>query len=271
MSNEVLLDEEELEELEFLQGVPWQYHPLKQFLLDKLIKNDFPADYKLMGPFDVWNRYCDNDLFEGMDYDAAFKRRLLKLRKDFALGKDRANRDLNAFNIAKANHPAPTLNHRDEPQWNGSDAQRLLAIDMENKKHFDLKPEHLWESREEYQYFYLETFRNHIHQADQTRKYLNTLRKRKEDKLEELKEEALKREEAKIAKAKKAAEKETREAEKAAAKAKKEAEKKQQAEAKAAAKAAAKAKKEAEKKQKAETKEAEKKRKSTKSKTKATK
>jgi hypothetical protein len=57
---------------DLLNGLPWQYHPLRAFLLDKLIENDFPADHKKMGPQFVWNKYCDEPCFEGMDYDAAF-------------------------------------------------------------------------------------------------------------------------------------------------------------------------------------------------------
>ena len=146
--------------------------------------------------------------------------------------------DLIAFNIAKANHPAPELNHRDEPLWNGSDAQHLLKMDMDNKRHFDLKPEHLWESQDEYQYFYLETFRNRIHQEDQTRKYLYTLKFWKEEHLQVLKDEALKKEEAKVLKWKKAAERE-------AANAKQEIDKAEAKEKKEAARAVTKAKKEA--------------------------
>ena len=247
-------NDEEMEEMEFLQGIPWQYHPLRAFLLDKLTSNEIPADYHLMGPFDVWNKYCDNELFEGMNYDGVFTRRLLTLRKQFQEGQSRAQDDLNAFNIAKTNHPPPPLNHRGEPQWNGSEAQRLLEIDMSDKKHFDLKPEDLWETRVEYKQFYLETFRNHIHQADRTRKYLHTLRLRQKEKEEERKEKAKKHVEAEAAKKKREEAKEAKEAakkkkeeEKAAAKKKKEEEKA----AKRAQAKRAKKKKEEEKKAKA--------------------
>ena len=68
-----------LDDLDAIGETPWHHHPLRQFLLAKLTSNDVPADYKIMGPFDIWNKYCDKDVFEGMEYDAAFKRRLLAL------------------------------------------------------------------------------------------------------------------------------------------------------------------------------------------------
>lgn len=188
-----MADEINDEDMEFLNGIPWQYHPAREFLLEKLRLGDFPADYKRMRPFDVWNKYCDDDVFEGMEYDSKFTARLLRLRTQFNKGKDRADEDLLAFNLAKANHPPPPGNHRDEPQWNGSEAQRLLRLDMDDKKHFDLKPSDLWESRDEYQLFYLETFRDHIHQEDQTRKYLHTLKLRQKEEAEKHREKGKKK------------------------------------------------------------------------------
>ena len=179
-------------DLDLLHGLPWQYHPLRAFLLERLIANDIPADHKKMGPQFVWNKYCDEPCFEGMEYDAAFRRRLLALRKQFKEGSSRAEADLAAFKIAKKNHPPSPFNHRGEPQWNGSDAQRLLVIDMDGSKHIDYKPEMLWKSRPEYQAFNLSTFRDHIYQEDQTRKYLLTLRARSIEKEKKMKEKARK-------------------------------------------------------------------------------
>ena len=176
-----------------IEGIPWLYHPLRAFLLGKLQQNDFPADYKLMAPFDVWNKYCDDDVFEGMEYDAAFRRRLLALRKQFQQDNNRANDDFEAFQIAKRNNPAPEINSKGEPQWNGSDAQRLLEIDIDNKKHKELKPEELWGSRDEYQEFFLSTFGDHIYQSVQTRKYLHTLKLRDKEKETKRKKKAAKK------------------------------------------------------------------------------
>jgi len=191
--NEIIDEQVEIcdDELAVYIDIEWHYHPLRKFLYDKICAGEIPADYKLMRPFDVWNKFCDDPVFEGFEYDATFTRRLLALRKQIMEGKSRAEEDIKAFEIAKANHPVPAFNHRGEPQWNGSDAQRLLQEDMKDKKHFDLKPEHLWESRKEYQMFELTTFRDHLHQAWKTQKYLYTLKVRAEKKEKERKEAAL--------------------------------------------------------------------------------
>ena len=49
--------------------------------------------------------------------------------------------------------------------WDGSDAQRLLKEDMDDRKqHEKMKPKMFYLSRPEYQHFPLEKFRGHIHQ-----------------------------------------------------------------------------------------------------------
>jgi hypothetical protein len=53
--------------------------------------------------------------------------------------------------------------------WHKSDAKRLLKQDVDDGKHKAMKPEALYNMREEYQVFSLETFRNHIYQEVDSR------------------------------------------------------------------------------------------------------
>jgi len=255
---ELLEEGEDVEDYDFVKGLLWQHHPVRELLFNALINREIPTDHKLMGPNDVWNKYCDNDIFEGMEYDATFKRWLLALRKQVKEGKDRADQDLKSFNIAKKNHPPPPRNHRDEPQWSGSEAQRLLKMDMDNKRHFDLKPEQLWESRPEHGEFFLSTFRDHVWQEHKTRKRLYTLKLRAKEKAEKRIADAKKKqaiedakraatEDKKVKAAEKQAEKERKLAERDAERVRKAAEKQAEKERKAAAREAERVKKAAEK------------------------
>ena len=69
-------------------------------------------------------------------------------------------------------YPQTTHNSLNLPNWNGSEAQRLLKVDMDNKVNVSLKPKELYESRLEYQVFTLKVFRGHIYQEIKTRKFL---------------------------------------------------------------------------------------------------
>ena len=131
-------------------------------------------------------------------------------------------------------------------------------MDMDNKRHFDLKPEHLWESRPEHGHFYLSTFRDHLWQEHKTRKYLYTLKLRAKEKAAERIAAAKKKHNVEMAKvaaaeekkakaAEKLAEKEKKQAARLAEKERKEKEKQDEKERKAAEKQANKAKKAAEK------------------------
>ena len=58
-------------------------------------------------------------------------------------------------------------------RWEGSKAQILLDIDIDNDKHLEPStdtPTKLWMSRIEYRLFELEVFRKHLDQAKQARK-----------------------------------------------------------------------------------------------------
>ena len=58
------------------------------------------------------------------------------------------------------------------PEWEGSDAQKLLKKDMEDGRHETMQPMELWETRDTYLLFPLDVFRDHIYQEIRTNKYL---------------------------------------------------------------------------------------------------
>jgi hypothetical protein len=60
--------------------------------------------------------------------------------------------------------PAKKLTCRGEPFWNTHCAKDLLADDVKSGLAFELKPELLRETRQEYKDFTLRTFRKHVHQ-----------------------------------------------------------------------------------------------------------
>ena len=53
---------------------------------------------------------------------------------------------------------------RGYPPWETSQAKKLLRKDVGDKKHDNVFPKKLWETRPEYMMFPLHVFRGHIHQ-----------------------------------------------------------------------------------------------------------
>ena len=159
-------------------GPPWDdNHPARQFLFDEIAAGRIPAS---MAPLEVYNKYKDvARCFEikRMDDINLLGSHLKGLYKIVARDKSREEEDREAFIIAFQKHPAPTHNHRGEPQWNGSAAQALLAEDMKNGLHLKMTPAQLHQMRDEYKEIKkLSVFRDHIHQNLWTAKYMHTLK-----------------------------------------------------------------------------------------------
>ena len=109
------------------------------------------------------------------------------MRDDHVKKLNRCEKDLQAYLIAKQNHPTPEFNARGEPQWNGSEAQRLLKAMVRENRHVGVEPKTLWQSNEAYMVYTLQTFRDHIYQEERLVKfdnYLGMLKKRKLDQLQ---------------------------------------------------------------------------------------
>ncbi|CAB9510058.1 unknown protein [Seminavis robusta] len=164
-----------------------QDHPARILLYNEIAEGRIPLDAKEMGPAQVWCAYHDTVEFkiEGMKFNDTFATRLSGLRAIVKRDQGRAANDRNALENAMKNHPVPMLNHRGEPQWNGSSAQKLLQQDMAEGKHETMRPSELWETRPEYKEAFSrkDDFRWKIRQEIRTKKYLYTLEYRADEKL----------------------------------------------------------------------------------------
>jgi hypothetical protein len=77
----------------------------------------------------------------------------------------------NPYDDDETIHPKKLKNHRGELRWEGSMAQQLLRLDMDDGKHQIMKPENLYNSRFEYlEQCSLGTFREHIYQEMRRRR-----------------------------------------------------------------------------------------------------
>lgn len=158
----------------------------RKLLYDELASGMIPIDEEEMGPAEVYYNYSHTPEFKqrGMEYSDRFVSRLRGLRKIVKRDKSRAWEDKRAIQIALKNHPAPLLNHKGRPQWNGSIAQACLELDLAAGKHNLMMPSELWESNDEYKRtLSKDAFRWKIKQMIRTKKYLHTLKCRSEEKL----------------------------------------------------------------------------------------
>jgi hypothetical protein len=96
--------------------------------------------------------YAQRPEFATFEY-TQFRDRLGALRRQIIEKKDRSITDSAALAHDRQIHPDATHNHRGEPRWEGSEAERLLRLDMDEDKHKSMKPKNVFLSRTEYQDF----------------------------------------------------------------------------------------------------------------------
>lgn len=100
-----------------------------------------------------------------------FKSRLTSMRAAIDKRKEQAANELALLKEDIAKHPRSTTNLRGKPEWHLHKAKELLETDMNANLHNTMKKKQLYESREEYKEFELDTFRGHIYQEEQSRKW----------------------------------------------------------------------------------------------------
>lgn len=154
--------------------IPWTGSVSRRLLLQDLRKGDIPLDPTEMSPPEV---YFQRPEFADFEY-TRFRARLNDLRKKVTAEKNRSTFDSVALARDRLNFPKKATNHRGEPRWEGSEAERLLKKDIEDGKHKNLKPKALYESQNEYMKYSLAAFRGHIYQEVQTRKFIAQRRAR---------------------------------------------------------------------------------------------
>ena len=155
---------------------PWRNSEAQRVLQELLTSGEVPSSTAkdAMAPLEVWERFCvPRKEFAGFQY-AKFPDRLRAMRRRHLAKTGRADEEYAALVHHKQHFPTPTHNHWGEPQWHGSDAERLLKIDIAAKQHEPPStPKLLYGTRIEYQVYPLDVFRKHIHQEVHLQKLKN--------------------------------------------------------------------------------------------------
>ena len=184
----------------------WEYSAAKRLLLGDLRSGAIPLDSESMSPQVAYMQRP-----EYVESDPEYKRwasRLRSLREHVRDRNDRAASDSAALAHDRRIHPKPAFNHRGEPRWEGSDAERYLCQDMDAGKHENMTPMELHASRKEYRDDYpLGVFRQHIYQEKRRRKFAYYLKVKQQKKIDEKKKEREKKEQKKKEREKKEQEK----------------------------------------------------------------
>ena len=147
----------------------WRGSKARDILEKDLIRGDIPLEGNAMDAREV---YLQRPEFADFEYNH-FRDRLRYLRNQIKEKKNRATLAITALARDRQIYPKASHNHRGEPRWEGSEAERLLRLDMDDGKDKSMKPIGLYQSRKEYNENYpLDVFRKHIDQEQRRRKML---------------------------------------------------------------------------------------------------
>lgn len=163
--------------------IEWKDSAAKEQLKQDLLDGTIPLDSSEMGPRAVYELE-NRPEFRKFVYEK-FRTNLNSLRKSIREKRDGAASDSVALARDLRLKPRPTKNHRGEPRWEGSTAQKLMRDDVASGLQLQgRKPtvEDLYHKRPEYQDFGRRMIRKHIHQEEDAIKFRNYLDRSKAEK-----------------------------------------------------------------------------------------
>lgn len=159
----------------------WKKSQAKSLLYNLIMEGVVPdtaTDENGKSTMPLQDIYLLDPEFAKYDY-TKFSSRLGAIRKKIKELNDRSIDDLAAFELYKQHHKPSLFSHKGYIQWQGSTAQEFLWEDMEKGLHKTMKPQELWNTRDEYKdEFPLHAFRSKLEQEIRTAKYLYTLKER---------------------------------------------------------------------------------------------
>ena len=150
----------------------WRSSEARRLLEEDLRSGAIPLDWREMSVNEV---YAQRPEFADFPY-APFGRRLQAMRKQ--CGNKHSRSEADAVAMASDRQFVAQLRAGGggalRPSWDGSEAERLLRMDIDDGLNLNLTPKVFHQSRVEYQVYSLKVFRGHIHQEVKRRKFVTS-------------------------------------------------------------------------------------------------
>ena len=150
---------------------PWKNSKAQGVLKALILSGDIRCDEGERIPaLEVWTMFCEpRQEFAGFLF-SNFPSRLKAMQDLHIQKRGRAATEAALLVHHKEHFPAPSHNHRGVPRWNGSEAERLLKLDVLERKNEVMEPKDLRATRIKYQVYQPDVFRKHIHQEVRAQK-----------------------------------------------------------------------------------------------------
>jgi hypothetical protein len=155
--------------------IKWRTSRARIIILDDLETGLLPADATVMSAEEAWE-ICYSHMAEFVDVVfSQFQARLKDHRRRAGEQMSRAAFESNALAHDRRLFPRATENSHGEPVFDLSPAKLLLQADVADKKHEEMTPSELQQTRNEYKIFKARIFKEKIYQTVRREKFINYL------------------------------------------------------------------------------------------------
>lgn len=156
----------------------WQDSAGKKLLMQDLACGKIAVDGHRGDAAEI---YASRLEFGGTNADELkkFPSRLRSARHQTKKGIQQAAHDSIALTHDRSIYPVNPFNERNEPRWEGSNAEKLLNDEIKKCREQGItkKPKELYESEEAYRVFSPRVFRGHVYQEIKRQKFVNNYKK----------------------------------------------------------------------------------------------
>ena len=157
-----------------LNGADWGRSDAKHLMVQDMIDGLVPCDKPIKDITRLYNdMYAHQPEFKNFPFDAVrYKDRVGRIQKTVKRLKWAAAYDKECLDEARKKYPQQSHGPTGTILWEGSEAARLLEIDMAAGKHLvpNFKPGDLWETKDEYKKFTKRRFSKRIDQKKEAAK-----------------------------------------------------------------------------------------------------
>eukprot|EP00980_Cylindrotheca_fusiformis_P026501 scaffold16306_cov113-Cylindrotheca_fusiformis.AAC.1 len=161
--------------------INWRSSAARAIVIEDLVRGILPLENSQMTAEEAFEIYREMDEFAGVVF-VQFRLRLKDHRSQVKKDLLRSRYEEECLRHDRRLFPRKSVDHNGTPVFDLHPAKLLLRQDVAEKKHLQMTPFQLWESRDEYLEFEQAFFRNKIYQAARRQKFINYLQMKREGK-----------------------------------------------------------------------------------------
>jgi hypothetical protein len=164
--------------------IDWRNSRAREMIIEDLAKGLIPLTDDECTPKEAWDGWFSHlvEFIQEKVVYSQFEQRFKDHRKQISSKKLRSMHEMEAFRHHRSLHPQQTHDNKGRPIFDVHPAKPLLQEDVRMKRHLGMSPMALKATRQEYQDFDLDIFRQHIYQEVRRQKFIYFLNVKRAEK-----------------------------------------------------------------------------------------